>query len=427
MAKLTGEYTATSIQDYKAHKGMQGLEKVVKMADKDVLDTLLAANLNGRGGAAYPAGRKWKQLYEIEGDEKYIVCNGDEGEPGTFKDKILMSKYSLSVIEGMIIAGWIFKACRGVIYIRGEYRDIQPIFQEALDNARAAGYLGKNIMGIEGFNYDISITSGAGAYVCGENSALLNSIEGKAGRPRIKPPHLAEVGLYGKPTLVNNVESFKRISDLFINGLDEFLAMGTPDDGGAKLACVCGHAKNRAAFEVKGGTPIKDILYNEDMGGGTASGLPIKFCHMGGQSGPIAFPEQFDTPYDYKHLKDAGLASGSGAMVVMDESVCLVDYCKQVVEFFVEESCGKCTPCRIGTTRLLELLTDFTEGRAVEGDVEKLEYLANKIHSLSSCGLGQAADKALMSAIKYRRAEFEAHTKGKCPAGMCKFSEKGGR
>ena len=416
----------TSVEAYMKRGGMQAIGRVVKMSDDEIIQTLLDANLMGRGGAAYPVGRKWKQLHDIDGEEKYIVCNCDEGEPGTFKDKVLIQYYPLTVIEGMLIAGRYFKTNRGIIYIRGEYRDIQPVFQEAIDNARAAGYLGRSIMGIDGFDFEISIVSGAGAYVCGENSALLNSTEGKAGRPRIKPPHLAEVGLYGKPTLVNNVESIARIKELFHMGLEAFHNDGLPEDGGIRLMCLSGHAKNRGVYHVGRGITIRQLLCDENYGGGTSTGREIKFIHMGGQSGTLGFPEQFDTPIDYHHLRDVELATGSGAVVVLDESVCIVDYCKRVLEFFVEESCGKCTPCRIGTTRLLELLDDFTEGRAKEGDIEELEYLGEKIRKLSACGLGQAADKALASALKHRRAEFEAHIRGECPAGACGFSHKGG-
>lgn len=415
------EVDPIALEDYVDFGGFQAVRKVTEMEDQQVLDTLLNANLLGRGGAAYPAGRKWQQMYHIKEGPKYIVCNADEGEPGTFKDRELLMHKPYSVIEGMLIAGWLFKSNRGFIYVRGEYRPIQTTFQLALDRARAAGYLGKNILGIAGFDFDITVVSGAGAYVCGENSTLLNSIEGKAGRPRIKPPHLAEVGLYSKPTLVNNVETYAQIWLLFHEGLEALLANGTPTDGGTKLVSISGHAKNRGCYEIKGGTPIRNILFDEDLGGGTSTGRPIQFYHMGGQSGPIGFPEQMDTHYDYDSLKAEGLSVGSGAMVVMDDSVCLVDYCKHVMEFLADESCGKCTPCRLGTTRLLELLTAFTEGKAQPGDVEKLEEMAKQVSKLAACGLGQAADKALLSALKHRRGAFEAHIQGKCPAGACKL------
>jgi len=402
-----------SVEEFIALDGFQGLRKAVAMDKTKILDEISIAHLRGRGGAAYPAGRKWLHLYHIQGAPKYIVCNADEGEPGTFKDKILLEQDPLSIIEGMLIAGYVFDSPRGFIYIRGEYRPIQKIFQEALDNATRAGFLGENILGIPGFNYAITIVSGAGAYVCGENSALLNSIEGRTGRPRVKPPHLAEVGLYLQPTLVNNVESFACIPAIISMGGQAFLDLGTKDGGGTKLISISGHAKNRGVFEVPLGTPMRDILYDEAYGGGTSTGKPIGFCHLGGQSGPIAFPEQFDVLYSYQALWDNDLALGAGALVVMDESVSIVDYVRRVAEFFVHESCGKCTPCRVGTTRLLECLDLFVSRKATLADLERLEKLLLHITRLSACGLGQSAGVAVTSALKYRRTAFETVSSGR--------------
>jgi NADH-quinone oxidoreductase subunit F len=308
----------------------------------------------------------------------------------------------------MLIAGYLFDSREGFIYIRGEYLGIQKVFQEAVDNAERAGYLGAGIMGIRGFDYTITIVSGAGAYVCGENSALLNSVEGKTGRPRVKPPHLAEVGLYLHPTLVNNVESFACIPVILDISGKAFLEMGTEDGGGTKLVSISGHAKNRGVYEVPLGTPFHDLLYSDEYGGGTSTGRPIKFLHLGGQSGPLAFPEQLDGPYSYQGLWDKGLAIGSGAVVVLDDRVSVVEYSKKVMEFFVHESCGKCTPCRIGTMRILELLDDFVSGYAKEGDIELLDTMLSRVIGLSACGLGQAAGVAVRTAIKGARAEFEA-------------------
>lgn len=420
-----GTFDGTDVAAYKAQGGYQALEKVLTMPDQAILDELLEAQLLGRGGAAYPAGKKWSQMYKISITPKYIVCNADEGEPGTFKDRELLRDMPLKVIEGMTIAGRVLHSERGFIYIRGEYRAIQKIFQRAIDNAVKAGYLGKNICGTEGFNYTITIISGAGAYVCGENSALLNSIEGRAGRPRIKPPHLAEVGLYKKPTLVNNVESYADLTVIFTQGAKAFLALGTPTSGGTKLVCLSGNVKNRGVYEIGlGKVSLRELIYDEELGGGIPGDVPLKFYHLGGQSGPIGFPEQLDTLYDHDSLRDADLSVGSGAVVVMDENVCLVDYCRKVMEFFVHESCGKCTPCRLGTTRALEILTDLCEGRGKAGDVEKLERTITQISALSACGLGQAANKAIRSCLKYRREEFLAHEQGICPAGQC--AAKGG-
>lgn len=409
LLKRVGKMTdPASVEEYVKLGGFEGIKKAISMDKEEILAEIDTAHVRGRGGAAYPMGRKWRHLYEMDHDTKYIVCNADEGEPGTFKDKVLLDRDPLSVIEGMLIAGYLFRSKQGYIYIRGEYRTIHKVFKKALEQAKAAGYLGKNIMGIEGFNYDINIVSGSGAYVCGENSALLNSIEGKVGRPRVKPPHLAEVGLYGKPTLVNNVESYACVPVILTEGGQTFLNYGTPDGGGTKLISISGHAKNRGVYEVKLGTKLKDILYSEEFGGGTSTGKEIKFVHFGGQSGPIGYLEDCDLEYSYEGLWNNGLAVGSGAIVVMDESVSIVEYLKSVMEFFAHESCGKCTPCRIGTTRAAELLKDFTTGRAKKGDLERLEKMLQHITFLSACGLGQSAAVAFQSALKHGREEFES-------------------
>lgn len=397
-----------SVEEYTALGGFEGLKKAVGMNRETILDEVDTAHVRGRGGAAYPMGRKWRQLYSIENDTKYIVCNADEGEPGTFKDRELLAKDPLSVIEGMAIAGYVFGSHNGYIYIRGEYRHIQKTFQEAIDNAEKAGFLGENILGVEGFNYTITIVSGAGAYICGENSALLNSIEGKAGRPRVKPPHLAEVGLHGLPTLVNNVESYACLPVILEMGGKGFLELGTEDGGGTKLVCLSGHIKNRGVYEVGLGTPLHDIIYSEEFGGGSSTGRPLKFIHFGGQSGPIGYMDQCEIPYSYEGLWNTGLAIGSGAIVVMDDSVSIVEYLQSVMEFFVHESCGKCTPCRLGTTRVAELLNDFNTHRAVEGDIEKLESMLEHITYLSACGLGQSVGVSVKSALKEGRSEFES-------------------
>jgi len=419
LTEFAGSYDGTNVAEYKAHGGYQALAHVVTMSQQEILDELLDAQLLGRGGAAYPAGRKWSQMAHIKEMPKYIVCNADEGEPGTFKDRELLRDQPLTVIEGMTIAGRTLHAERGFIYIRGEYRNIQKTFQKAIDDAEKNGYLGRNIMGIEGFNYTITIVSGAGAYVCGENSALLNSIEGKAGRPRIKPPHLAEVGVYSLPTLVNNVESFSDLTVIYTLGASRFKEIGVESSGGTALVAVCGHVRKPGVYEVGlGKVTLRDLIYDPELGGGMYD-KPLKFYHLGGQSGPIGFPEQLDTPFDHESLKKEKLSVGSGAFVVMDESVCLVDYCRKVMEFFADESCGKCTPCRIGTERALQLLTRLCEGKGQEGDTDKLEYMVGQISSLAACGLAQACDKAIMSCLRHRRDEFLAHEHGICPTLSC--------
>lgn len=402
--------SATSVDEFIKYGGFEGLKKAIAIGRESVLDELDTAILRGRGGAAYPMGKKWRHLYENPNDPKYIVCNADEGEPGTFKDKVLLEKDPLAIIEGMLIASYVFHSRDGFIYIRGEYRHIQAVFHQALVNAEEAGYLGKNIMGIEGFDFNITIISGGGAYVCGENSALLNSIEGKTGRPRVKPPHLADVGLYQKPTLVNNVESFANVSIVVTMGGQAYLEMGSESGGGTKLVCLSGHVKNAGVYEIYMGTPLHDILNAEEYGGGTKSGKPIAFCHFGGQSGPIGFPEQLEgRRYDYGDLWSNGLAVGSGAIVVMDESVTIVDYLESVMEFFVHESCGKCTPCRLGTTRMLEVLQRLQRNRGKEDDLERFEKGLELITNLSACGLGQSVSVSMRSGLKHRRSDFEQH------------------
>lgn len=409
LARINKMKQVTDVEEYQKYNGFSGLLEAIKMEKERILDELDLAHLRGRGGAAFPLGKKWRHLYGAKGDTKYIVCNADEGEPGTFKDKALLELDPLSVIEGMVIAGYLFSAKAGYIYIRGEYRRIQKIFQEALDNAEKAGFLGENIVGIQGFNYTITIISGAGAYVCGENSALLNSIEGKTGRPRVKPPHLADVGLYLQPTLVNNVESFASIPVILREGGQAYRDLGTEDGGGTKLICLSGHVKNRGLYEVNLGTPLQEILYSEEYGGGTATGRPLKFIHFGGQSGPIGAVENLDDCiYSYEGLWDNDLSIGSGAIVVMDDQVSIVDYLVNVAAFFAHESCGKCTPCRLGTTRILELLTKFNTQTAVSGDLERLRKMLTHVTNLSACGLGQSVANPMRSGLTYFPKEFEA-------------------
>ncbi|MCH4170732.1 MAG: NADH-quinone oxidoreductase subunit F [Lactobacillus sp.] len=398
----------TDVAHYRQLGGYEGLASVIDMGREQALDELDAAALLGRGGAAYPAGRKWRHLYNAAGETKYIVCNGDEGEPGTFKDKALVESDPLAVIEGMTIAGYEFNAQQGYIYIRGEYRHLRAIFNQALENARAAGLLGDHILGMADFNYDIRVISGAGAYVCGESSALLNSIEGKTGRPRVKPPHLADVGLYLKPTLVNNVESYASIPVIMREGGQAFRHLGTPGGGGTKLICLTGHVKNRGLYEVDLGTPLEDILYSEKFGGGSSTGRPLKFIHFGGQSGSIGAADQLhDCLYSYEDLKDRGLAIGSGAIVAMDDSVGIVDYLTSVANFFAHESCGKCTPCRIGTLRILELLEKFQQKAGIPGDLAVFENMVTHVTQLSACGLGQSVGKPMLSGYELFPEEFK--------------------
>ncbi|WP_425060571.1 NADP-reducing hydrogenase subunit HndC [Sporomusa carbonis] len=412
-----------SVEDYVKAGGYEGLKKAFTMKPEEIIGEVKKAKLLGRGGAAYPAGSKWEQLLEIPEFPKYIVINADEGEPGTFKDKILLSQDPLRVIEGMTIAGYVFNSHDGYIYIRGEYRAIQKVFRSAIDNAVKAGYLGQNILGT-GFAFHIHIMTGAGAYVCGENSALLNSIEGKAGRPRIKPPHLAEVGLFLMPTLVNNVESIANIPTIVLEGGEKYLSYGTKDSGGTKLVCLSGNVVNRGVYEIPFGVSLRDIIYDPELGGGIPNGKKLKFFHLGGQSGPIGSQAQLDTLYCYKALRNAGLSVGSGAVVVMDEDVCVIDYLKGVTEFFIHESCGKCTPCREGNKQIYAILCKLSEGQATQDDMAVLRRLIDTMTNASFCGLGQSATVALNTCWKLFKAEFEDHLNQKCPAQVC-FTEQG--
>jgi NADH-quinone oxidoreductase subunit F len=399
-----------SVTEYEKAGGFAALKKAIASSPEQIIAEVKKAKLLGRGGAAYPAGSKWEHLLHIPETPKYIVCNADEGEPGTFKDRLIMEKLPLKLLEGILIAGVVFKAKAGYIYVRGEYRKIQKRLIAAIENVRAAGYMaGEASLK----NFDIHVISGAGAYVCGENSALLNSTEGKVGRPRIKPPHLAEVGLFLQPTLVNNVESFANIPAIVNMGGDAYLQAGHPDSGGSKLICLSGHVRNRGVFEIPlGKVTLRDIIYDAELGGGITSDKKLKFFHLGGQSGSIGGAEQLDTVYSYTDLRNARLSVGSGAVVVMDESVSILEYLKGVTEFFIHESCGKCVPCREGNQQLLKILQKLSvPNAAAKSDLETLRRLVHTMTSASFCGLGQTAAAALNSAWKLFKSEFEQNVR----------------
>jgi NADH-quinone oxidoreductase subunit F len=402
-----------SVAEYVKTDGFEALKKAATMKSEEIIAEVKKAKLLGRGGAAYPAGSKWEHLLHIHETPKYIVCNADEGEPGTFKDKFVLDKFPLKLLEGIIIAGFTFKAKAGYIYVRGEYRKIQKRLITAIKNTKDAGFLGNNILGT-GFEFDIHVISGAGAYVCGENSALLNSTEGKVGRPRIKPPHLAEVGLFLKPTLVNNVESLASVPAIIEMGGDEYLRIGHPDSGGTKLICLSGHVQNRGVFEIPlGKLTLREIIYDPELGGGLEPGKEFKFFHLGGQSGPVGGPELLDTVYSYTDLRKAGLGVGSGAIVVMDKTVPILEYLQSVSEFFIHESCGKCIPCREGNRQLLKILKKISasgataDGAVMDGVLDTLRRLIRTMTDASFCGLGQTAAKALESAWKCFKTEIE--------------------
>ncbi|MDR0447894.1 MAG: NADH-quinone oxidoreductase subunit L [Treponema sp.] len=401
-----------SIEDYTKTGGFSALKKAAVTKNEDIIAEVKKAKLLGRGGAAYPAGSKWEHLFHIQETPRYIVCNADEGEPGTFKDRFIMDRMPLKLLEGIIIAGFVFRAKAGYIYVRGEYRKIQKRLLETIENVKASGFLGRNILG-SGFDFDIHVISGAGAYVCGENSALLNSTEGKVGRPRIKPPHLAEVGLFLKPTLVNNVESFTNIPLIVHMGGEAFLQAGHSESGGTKLVCLSGHSRNRGVYEIPlGKVTLRDLIYDPEIGGGLAADKKLKFFHLGGQSGTIGSIDQLDTVYSYTDLKKAGLSVGSGAVVVMDESVSILEYLIGVTEFFIHESCGKCIPCREGNRQLHQFLKKLSvpDAATVE-DLNTLRRLIRTMCDSSFCGLGQTAAAALKSAWNHFKTEIEANVR----------------
>ena len=417
-----------SVDDYRALGGYAGLERALTLDEDALFAEMDASGLLGRGGANYPAARRWASLRAslAHRDDKtcYVVCNADEGEPGMFKDREMLESAPLSIIEGMTIAALVFGAHQGYIYIRGEYHIIQKMFANALEHAREAGMLGEDICGRKGFSFDISVISGAGSYVCGENSALLESIEGKPSRPRNKPPYLTDKGLFGKPTLLHNAETLACVAALYRMGGETYHALGTPSDGGTRLVVFSGQAKNRGICEVRPGITLRELIYGEDFAGGTASGKPVKFFNLSGQVGSLGFPEHLDAVYSMEGLKQVGLAMGSGGFVIADEDACPVDYLRRLTEFLVDESCGRCIPCRIGTTRFLDILDALCSGRGKPGDVDRLEELAGQISRTAACGLASGLDKPTGSLIAHLRDEFEAHERGVCPTGVCEMGDE---
>jgi len=408
-----------NIDEYIAFDGYKALEKVLtSMSQDDVINEILESGLRGRGGAGFPTGKKWMFTKMAKGDQKYVVCNADEGDPGAFMDRSILEGDPHNVIEAMMIAGYAIGADKGYIYVRAEYPIAVQRFQKAIDQAREYGILGKNIWGTE-FSFDLEIRLGAGAFVCGEETALLESIEGRRGQPRLKPPFPANAGLWQKPTLINNVETYANITKIILNGAKWYQGIGTQSSKGTKVFALGGNVVNIGLVEVPMGTTLREIVF--DIGGGIPDGKEFKAAQTGGPSGGCIPAEHLDTPIDYESLASIGSMMGSGGLIVMDNTKCMVNLAKFYLGFTVDESCGKCTPCRIGTQRMLEILTRITEGNGKEDDIEKLEVLANTIKKASVCGLGQTAPNPVLSTIKYFRDEYVAHIKDeKCPAGECK-------
>ena len=417
--KNCGVINPECIDEYIAFDGYKALEKVLtSMSQDDVINEVLESGLRGRGGAGFPTGKKWMFTKMAKGNQKYVVCNADEGDPGAFMDRSILEGDPHCVIEAMMIAGYAIGANKGYIYVRAEYPIAVHRFQKAIDQAREYGILGNNIWGTD-FSFDLEIRLGAGAFVCGEETALLESIEGRRGQPRLKPPFPANAGLWQKPTLINNVETYANITKIILNGAKWYSSIGTETSKGTKVFALGGNVVNIGLVEVPMGTTLREIVF--DIGGGIPNGHGFKAAQTGGPSGGCIPAEYLDTPIDYESLGAIGSMMGSGGLIVMDDTKCMVNLAKFYLGFTVDESCGKCNPCRIGTKRMLEMLTRITEGKGKEGDIEKLERLAVSIKKTSVCGLGQTAPNPVLSTIKYFRNEYEAHIKDKkCPAGECK-------
>ena len=408
-----------NIDEYIGHDGYQALIKVLtEMTPADVVDVITKSGLRGRGGGGFPTGRKWMFAMQQPGDEKYVCCNADEGDPGAFMDRSVLEGDPHAVLEAMTIAGYAIGAHQGYIYCRAEYPIAVERCKIAIKQAREYGLLGKNILD-SGFDFDIDIRLGAGAFVCGEETALMTSIEGNRGEPRPRPPFPAVKGLFGKPTILNNVETYANIAQIILKGAEWFASMGTEKSKGTKVFALGGKIVNTGLVEIPMGTTLREVV--EDIGGGVPNGKKFKAAQTGGPSGGCIPAEHFDIPIDYDNLISIGSMMGSGGMIVMDEDNCMVDIAKFFLEFTVDESCGKCTPCRIGNRRLLEYLEKITNGTATLEDLDEMEKLCYYIKENSLCGLGQTAPNPVLSTLRYFRDEYIAHiVDKKCPAGVCK-------
>jgi len=421
--KNCGIINPEDIDEYIAFDGYLALEKVLSdMKPEEVIETVRNSGLRGRGGAGFPTGKKWELTRASEGKQKYVVCNADEGDPGAFMDRSILEGDPHSVLEAMAIAAYAIGADKGYIYVRAEYPIAVERLKLAINQAREYGILGKNIFG-KNFNFDIEIRLGAGAFVCGEETALLESIEGRRGQPRVKPPYPAPAGLWGKPTLINNVETYANIAQIILKGADWYSSIGTKNSKGTKVFALGGNVNNIGLVEVPMGTTLREIVY--DIGGGIPNGREFKAAQTGGPSGGCIPKEHLDTPIDYESLKQIGSMMGSGGLIIMDDTKCMVCLAKFYLEFTVSESCGKCTPCRIGTKRMLEILTRLCNGEGEEFDIYRLEKLAANIQKASICGLGQSAPNPVISTLKYFREEFRQHAIQKeCKTLECKAMAK---
>jgi NADH:ubiquinone oxidoreductase subunit F (NADH-binding)/(2Fe-2S) ferredoxin len=414
-----GEVDPEDISSYISRGGYKATKKVLTtMTPQETIEVIKASGLRGRGGAGFPTGVKWDMAIKAPGPIKYLICNADEGDPGAFMDRSVVEGNPHAVIEGMIIGAYAIGAPYGYVYIRAEYPLAVDRLHLALKQAKERGLLGKNILGT-GFDFNIKVKLGAGAFVCGEETALIASIEGRRGQPRAKPPFPVQKGLWGKPTIINNVETLANVPYIMTKGAEWYAGMGTEKSKGTKVFALTGKILNSGLIEVPMGIPLAEIIY--DIGGGIEGGRKLKAVQTGGPSGGCIPASMVDTPVDYESLGKVGSIMGSGGMVVLDETDCMVNVAKYFLEFTKSESCGKCVPCRVGTKRLLEILTRITEGRGREGDIDLLTTLSSDVKTSSLCGLGQTAPNPILSTIKYYRDEYEAHIYEKrCPAGVCK-------
>jgi len=408
-----------SLEEYIAAEGYAALEKVLfEMAPEQVLDELKRAGLRGRGGAGFPAGLKWQFVRDTKGEVKYVVCNADEGDPGAFMDRSILEGDPFSVVEAMTIAGRVIGSSQGYVYVRAEYPLAIERLEAALASARDAGLLGHGILGAD-FDFDLEIRIGAGAFVCGEETALMGSIEGKRGMPRPRPPFPAQKGLWNRPTLLNNVETWANVPPILLRGSAWYAGIGTKRSKGTKVFALAGAVRNTGLVEVPMGISLREVV--EDLGGGIRSGLPFKAAQSGGPSGGCVPAAAAEVPVDYESLQELGAIMGSGGLIVMDESTCMVDLARFFMEFIVDESCGKCPPCRIGNRVMLNILERITRGEGREGDLELLERLGEHVKISSLCGLGQTGPNPVLSTLRHFREEYEAHVREKrCPAAQCR-------
>ncbi len=417
--KNCGIIDPESLEDYKQVDGYKGIEKCLKeMTPEDVIEEALKSGLRGRGGAGFPAGLKWRFTRGYKSDQKYIICNADEGDPGAFMDRSIIEGDPHAIVEGMMIAGYAIGASQGHVYVRAEYPLAITRLEKAIEDARANGLMGKDILG-SGFDFEIKIKKGAGAFVCGEETALIASLEGERGMPRLKPPFPAEAGLWNKPTSINNVETFANVPWIIVNGADKFAGYGTEKSSGTKVFALAGKMKQGGLIEVPMGITLRDVIFG--VGGGIRDDKKFKGVQLGGPSGGCIPESLLDTPVDYDSVGKTGAIMGSGGMIVMDETTCMVDMARFFLDFVQNESCGKCVHCRLGTKRMLEILTRITEGKAQPEELDLLEELAYNVKEGALCGLGQTGPNPVLTTLKYFREEYEAHIMDRsCPAKVCR-------